>query len=958
MTAGMDIAFRVLGPVEVQVDGREIVLGAPKQRVLLGVLLANANVDVSTSRLIEEVWGDDAPAGPRRSLQVYVSALRAALGPAAGVLQTASQGYRLRVKPEQLDARCFERVAAAARALLERGEAAAAVEQAAAALALWRGPAFADVADFPFARAETTRLEALRLETIEIRIEAALTMGHHHQVVAELAALVDEHPLRERLRAQMMLALHRCGRQAEALAVYRAGRRQLVDELGLEPGQQLRSLHEAILRDDPRLSVEPAELRARRHLPATLTPLIGRRAEVEQLMALLQGESVRLVTVTGPGGIGKTRLALQVAHDLAADFPDGVFFVGLAELRDPALVIPTVAVAFGVDEPGDQALLSAVQAFLRERQLLVLLDNFEHVEQAAPLVGELLSAAPRVRALVTSRSLLRIYGEQGHALGGLNLEDEAVPLFVATATAVDPRFALTERVAGAVREVCLQLDCLPLAIELAAARAAELTPAEMLAVLPRRLELAGSGPRDRPERQQALRTAIDWSYRLLSADEQRLFASLAVFVGGCTADAAREVCGGTQTQLTSLAAKNLVLRRADGDSSRYSMLETIREFALESLPSAPSPSGSPRGQPDHEVVRDRHARCFLGLAERAMEELRGADQLWWISRLNTERDNLRAALTHFLDGARNERPGSGELAVRLAAALGFYWYKTGAVAEGSRWLERALEVAPDAADLDRGRALHCLGVLVAEHGEAERGLVLCEASCELFRRAGDLAWVARSLNSQGGIARDLGHFERAEQRFEESADLRRSLGDVGAPLAIVLLNLAMVALDRRDLARARRFGEECLEMARDSNQWIYAATLPVLADVAIAEQDIDRAAEYLQLALPALRSLGDYRLIECLDCCAGLAACLGRAEWAARLVGAADAALEELGAQIVPADARMREHRIAAARDALGPDQFEVARHAGRAMSLDEALDAAFNQVIPRPRPGAQQTAP
>ncbi len=515
---------------------------------------------------------------------------------------------------------------------------------------------------------------------------------------------------------------------------------------------------------------------------------------------------------------------------------------------------------------------------------------------------------------------------------------------------------LGEQAVTAVREICQQLDCLPLAIELAAGRASELTPAEMVSVLPRRLDLADSGPRDRPERQQALRRAIEWSYRLLDPEEQRLFADLAVFVGGCTAEAAEQVGGGSRSHLASLAAKNLLRRRAGHVPARYDMLATIREFALERLSSDPSAGEPPVAR--LIAVRDAHARHFLDLAEQAVEGLRGPEQLLWMSRLDTERDNLRAALAHLLDGAAAGRSGAGELALRLAAALGLYWYKTGAVDEGTRQLERALEAAPGAADLDRARALHCLGILVGEQGHAERALTLFEASGELFRRGGDLAWLARSLNNQGGIARDSCHFERAEQLFQESADLRRSLGEVGAPLAVVLGNLAMVALDRGDLARARRFAEECQDMARDTDDWLYAATGSVLADVAIAEHDTDRAVDCLRRALPALRDLNDYRLIECLDSCAALAAHLGRSEAAARLVGAADAALEELEAKIVPADARLREHRIAAAREALGPGRFEVTRQAGRAMSLDQALDFALNDVIPPRQREVPQATP
>ncbi|MDQ3484927.1 MAG: tetratricopeptide repeat protein, partial [Actinomycetota bacterium] len=797
-----------------------------------------------------------------------------------------------------------------------------------------------DLADFPFARSEVRRLETLQLETADDRLEAELALGHHDRVVGELEGVVESHPLRERSRRQLMLALHRCGRQADALAAFRAGRRLLVDELGLEPGRELQDLHRAVLRDDPDLLVEPAELRTRRHLPAPTTPLIGRRNEIAEVAAMLRGPSVRLVTATGPGGIGKTRLALQTAHELVDAFADGVFFVGLAELRDPHLVVSALAASLGVDEVPDQALLTTVRGHIADRQLLLLLDNFEHVDEAAPLVGQLLAAAAGLKVLATSRSRLRIYGEHDYPVPQLALREEAVPLFAARARAADPTFRVTDRVFETVGHICARLDCLALAIELAAARVTEFTPERMLTVLPRRLDLASSGPRDLAARQQTLRSAIDWSYRLLSADEQRVFAGLAVFVGGCTEEAAGEVCGGTPTRLSSLAAKSLVVQHfPEPGEARFDMLQTIREYGLELL--------------DHELslvgdaVRDKHTRYFLTLAEAATEGLRGRDQLSWIARLEAERENMRAALTYLSVEPGSARPQAAETALRFAAALGFFWYKTGAVEEGSTWLERALAQAPSAPDVLRAQALHALGFLVSEQGDADQARGHFEASCELFRRAGELAWVARSLNSQGGRARDMGDFAGAERLFVESADLRRRLADDQASLAIVLGNLAMVALDRHDLERARTIGQECLAMAEDSDQWLHAATLQLLADVAVAEGDVTEAEGLLRRALPVLRQLGAYRLVEYLDSCAGLAAALGKAETAARLTGAADAALDAMGARIIPADARMRESRLAAARESLGEDGFETVRRDGRTLTLERALDLVLVEVVP-----------
>ena len=935
----MGIEFRILGPVEVVVDGAPVHLGGRKQRALLGALLVHRNRPLSVERLVDEIWGDHPPASPVRSIQVYVSALRTALRVDGGVLENMSQGYRLRVDEKQLDADLFEAAAINAKALLTGGEVATAAQVAATALALWRGPALGELADFPFARAEAARLEEMRLQTIDDRFEAELALGHHDHVVAELAVLVEQYPLRENSRRQLMLALYRCGRPAEALAVYRAGRRYLVDELGLEPSRPLQDLHQAILGDDPTLRVEPAELRGRRHLPAPATALIGRRNEIDELTAMLRQPGVRLVTATGPGGIGKTRLALQGAHELADAFRDGVFFVGLAELKDPELVVPTLAAAVDVEEVPDQPLLATLADALANYQMLLLLDNFEHVDDAAPSIGRLLAAASGLKVLATSRSRLRIYGEHEYPVPRLALQEEAVPLFSTRATAADRNFRLTDLARKAVGDVCLRLDCLPLAIELAAARITEFTLEEMLTVLPRPLDLATSGPRDFAARQQTLWAAVDWSYQLLSPPEQAVFTGFAVFVGGGSEGAVAAVCGSTTAQLVSLAAKSLVVRRPAEAEGRMDMLQTIREYALKRLDQDPARA---------DAVRDAHARYFVALAETAVDGMRGPDQRRWSGLLQTDRDNLRAALSYLLAEPGSKNADTAELALRLAAALGFFWYKTGSVGEGSAWLERALAAAPSAPDVLRARALHALGILVAERGDAERALRHLDVSCELFRQVGELPWVARSLNSQGGIARDIGDFDRAERIFAESADLRRRLGDDQASLAIVLGNLAMVALDRRNFVRARKFGEECLQLSENSDSWLHAATLQLLADVAVEEGDLAKARELLRSAYPALRELGSaYRLVELLDSCAGLAVGVGRADTAARLLGAADSALEEVGARMVPADAQLRERRITAVRDSLGDDTFERRRRDGRALTLEQALDMAFADVIP-----------
>ena len=924
----MNVRVGVLGPLTVEVDGRPVALGARKQRAVLSVLALNQGAAVSTDRLVYEVWGESAPRAAR-SVQVYVSALRAALGKAGGLLETVGRGYRLSIAAEQLDARRFEAAAAQAAALWATGDARGAAHSADEALSLWRGRVLEDLSDLALAQAESSRLEALRLDTQEVRFDAELALGRASILVRDLEPLVAANPVRERLQGQLMIALHRSGRQADALAAYQAARTYLVDELGVDPGQDLQELHAAILRDDSSLRVEPAELRARRHLPAPATALIGRRDTIDEVTGLLRGPDVRLVTATGPGGIGKTRLAVQAAFELADAFPDGVWFVSLAELREPELFVPTVLTALEVAEVPNEPMLRTLQTHLGDRQLLLLLDNFEQVDAAAPVVSQLLSAASGLRVLVTSRSALRLYGEHEHPVPELRLADEAVPLFAARASAADPTFRVTGELAETVAEVCSRLDCLPLAIELAAARIRRVPVGQMATALPGRLDLADAGPRDLASRQQTLRNAISWSHDLLEPESRRVFAAIAVFVGGCTEEAAGRVCGATSDQLDSLVSSSLLRRRIDpGEGDRFDMLETILEYAAERL-----------GLDHTGGHRDAHAAYFLELAERAAEGLRGPDRQLWAARLDADRDNLRAAVEHLMDGP------DPELALRLTAALGFHWYRTGAVNEATSWLEQTLAAAPDAPGAVRAQALHALGILVADQGQDARALALCEASGELFRAAGDRSGLARSLNSQGGIARDLGDPALAERRYAESVQLRRALGESAASLAIVLGNLAIVALDRGDLAQARAAGEECLDALGDSDPWLRATSYLLLADIAVAGAEARRGAELLERALPLLRLGGPYRLVEWLDSCAGLAAVVARADTAARLVGAADAELDRLAAQMVPADLAQRERRISTARASLGDDAFQAAVQEGRGLSLDEAMRVASSLV-------------
>src|SRR6266545_681647 len=513
----MAAQFSLLGPLSVTLDGAPIALGGQKRRALLAVLLLDANHVVSRDRLIDALWGEEPPDTARNTIQVYVSQLRKLLP--EGVLETAAPGYKLVIEPEAVDLFEFMRLSEEGRTALGTGDAAGAADALRAALALWHGAPLADFAWEPFAQTEIVRLEELRLAALEDRIEADLSLGRHGQLIAELERLVAEHPLRERLRGQLMLALYRSGRQADALAVYQRARRTMVDELGIEPGESLRRLERSILAHDPSLNAPQAGATSPRRVPTPPTPLLGRERELAALADLVRNEDTRLVTLTGTGGIGKTRLALELVRRLAPEFHNGSAVATIATLRDPALVTRAILEALEIPEVGRDPEEELIRV-LKDSELLLLVDNFEQVLPAARNIARLLEAAPALKLIVTSRAPLHVAAEREFPVPPL-AEDEAAELFIARAQAANPDFALSEQNAAAVAELCARLDGLPLAIELAAARTKLLPPTALLSRLGNRLELLTGGRRDAPQHQQTLRMTLDWSYDLLDPDAQR-----------------------------------------------------------------------------------------------------------------------------------------------------------------------------------------------------------------------------------------------------------------------------------------------------------------------------------------------------------------------------------------------------------------------------------------------------
>jgi predicted ATPase len=706
---------------------------------------------------------------------------------------------------------------------------------------------------------------------------------------------------------------------------------------------------------------------------------------------LLGRAGVRLLTLTGPAGVGKTRLALQVAAGLRGRFTDGVFLITLAPLRDPNLIASTIAQTLGVIEVGGRPNLQGLVEALCPRQMLLLLDNFEHVAAAAPMLATLVQACPAVTALVTSRAALRVRGEQEVPVWPLALPDPgrppaiaelrrcaAVQLFVQRAQAVQPDFALTAENAAAIAAICARLDGLPLALELAAARSKLLPPVTLLARLDRRLDVLTDGATDLPERQQTLRATLDWSYDLLDAAERALFRRLAAFVGGCSLEAAEAVCRDDDVPDVVAAAAALLdkslLQRQDGPDGepRLAMLETVREYAQERLMA----SG------EAAKMQRRQAAYYLALAERAEPGLRGSQQALWLACLERDHDNLRAVL----QWAREL--GDVDTGLRLAGALAPFWYVRAQNTEGRAWLEGLLAAAsggpPTAV---RAKALHGLGALIYDQGDSGRAALVCEESLALYREMGHTEGIARVLTRLGGIARDARDHARAAPLLEESLALYRVLGDT-AGIAHALVNLGVLAARQDDLERAVSLCTEGVRLYRtqqDAGGLAYAllmvgksvggqgdhahaealieeslvlyrtigdrggisAALCNLAHLARARGDLQRARTLYYQEIMARDSshtsvLGTVYVLEGL---AGVASAQGQLELAARLWGSAASLREAHQVAPPPLAVAQQERDMAAARTALGAKAFMSAWAAGWDLSAQQAIAGALDEA-------------
>ncbi|MHA4947254.1 BTAD domain-containing putative transcriptional regulator [Micromonospora sp. SD19] len=837
------VQFGVLGPLAVTTDaGEPVVVPGTKVRALLADLLANRNQVVSADRLIDDLWGDDSPANPAGALQVRVSQLRKALNDAEPgareLVESRPPGYLLRA--DAVDADRFVDLSRSTD-----------VERLTEALALWRGEAYADVADAAFASAEAARLAEQRLVVQERLAQARLARGEHDLVAADLTELVARHPLREGLRAVQLRALYAAGRQSEALDSYADLRERLAEELGLDPGPELVALHRRILERDAGLSAPPKAAIIRNSLPAQLDELVGRAEALAELRALLSRQ--RLVTLVGPGGVGKTRLATETAR--AQSFPDGVQLVELAPLpAGDARVAEQVLGALGGYETAGTSLSPAdrVVTALRHRQLLLVLDNCEHViEPVAELVARLLRHVPGVSVLATSREPLGLTGEQLWEVPPLPVPHDgdldtvrrsaAARLFAARAAAQQRGFRLDGQSAAAVAQLCRRLDGLPLALELAATRVRALGVRGVVDRLDDRFRLLTTAQRDVPPRQRTLTAVIAWSWDLLDEPDRMVLARLAVFPDGCTPQAAEHVCRTDLDTLARLVDRSLVVLDDSGAAPRYRLLESVAAFCLERLS-------------DADEVRARHAAYYTELVERADPGLRGAEQRRWLAQLDAETANLRAALDH----------GGG---LRLAVALSWYWFLRGRLTEA----RRALSVRGDPAQearaaawrvgfaLVRGEAVAPAQVRAAVAGDPDgRGAWFAAnavtghsdlaLAAELLPTPSDAWTEAAVLTTQAKIAHVLGDQATLERAATRSAALFADLGDRWGQLQATEWVGALAEM-RGEHDRAAALHRDGLRWAEQLGLWPQVGTeLSWLAWLAVQTRDYPQARELAERA--------------------------------------------------------------------------------------------------------------
>ena len=1001
--------WKILGPLIVEGEHGPIDITGIRRKALLLRLIVSANSSISDDRLIEDLWESDPPSGAASNLASHVSLLRRLVGTER--IARRAGGYMLVVNEGELDSARFEEEVSRGQQALDAGEQKAAAQHLVRALGCWRGSALMDAAEMAWARPLAIRLEELRWTCEEMLFETQLALGRHVDLVGTAEAAVGAQPLRERRWAHLMLALYRSGRQSDALRAYQRLRTLLGDELGIEPSAELESLENAIILQKPELDWYPAmgavdEVWAGdrpkgspaehpNSLPHQRSSFVGREKEVAEVTSLL--DRGRLVTLTGPGGVGKTRLAVEVGRSVLRSTEDGVWLVELAAISEPELVAAKVLRDLGIEGQSDKGPLSTLVEVLGAQHRLVIVDNCEQVVDGCAVVADtIVRSCPKITMLMTSREPLHIDGEAIYRVPSLSLPPEhiedlgdlvgsgAVALFVERASTQAPGFALTDTDAPRVAAICRRLDGMPLALELATARLRAMSLTQLEDRLNRRFSLLTGGSRVSLPRQQTLRALVDWSYDLLSEPVKAVFRRTTVFVDGFELEAAERVCafenideGDVANLLSALVDQSMVVAEPHGDTLRYRLLETLHQYGVERLtePGAvESPATEYRSGEANEAA-DAHADYYISFAEQAAGHLETRSSWEWMRRLETEDSNLRKAVDH----AMRTQAGA-ELVLHHFWSLRRYW--TGARQPGQTLalLEQALERAgPDVAPGLRGKALYCKASLLRlldVRREREAALT----AVDLAREAGDRTLEANALVVYAKSLSESGRGQEALEPGTEAVALARQIGDP-VLLGIVLTwyslaldwsdasrlesifvellalvdesgdeyvatsvhnNYALLLMNRGDLADARRHLELALDLTGSETNIRSTTSCINLGWVLLQEGEPHRAASCVSDALRVARLNGFFALVPylvlVLACCA---TSLGESERAAILHGGADALLSAAADHWEPDEASIRGDDVAVLQERMG-DDFDQHYEKGLTMLPQEIVKLAL----------------